>query len=112
MATIASFGAATSFASEDFFGHKTLVSDQQIAYCDVGATMSEDFIPNVPELAAHKAERKMPTLVYFYDQNNFQRITTTLVLTCDNDRRQRTEVQHEGDTLSTNYKLQTEWVDD
>ncbi|XP_020217543.1 uncharacterized protein LOC109800995 [Cajanus cajan] len=38
--TIASFAATTSFASKDFFGIPT-------AYCDAGATISEDYVPSI-----------------------------------------------------------------
>ncbi|QCD77856.1 uncharacterized protein LOC114188519 [Vigna unguiculata] len=39
-ATVASFAAATSFSSKDFFG-------PQVAHCDAGAMISEDHIPSM-----------------------------------------------------------------
>ncbi|XP_017434668.2 uncharacterized protein LOC108341504 [Vigna angularis] len=42
-ATVASFAAATSFPSKDFFG-------PTVAHCDAGAMISEDHIPNMGNL--------------------------------------------------------------
>ncbi|BAT88273.1 hypothetical protein VIGAN_05173000, partial [Vigna angularis var. angularis] len=44
-ATVASFAAATSFPSKDFFGFRPTV-----AHCDAGAMISEDHIPNMGNL--------------------------------------------------------------
>ncbi|TKY47220.1 hypothetical protein E2542_SST29279 [Spatholobus suberectus] len=50
-ATVASFAAATSFASKDFFG-------PPVAYCDAGATISEDYIPSI---------RSVPGKYFYHD---------------------------------------------
>ncbi|XP_019439278.1 PREDICTED: uncharacterized protein LOC109344991 [Lupinus angustifolius] len=52
-ATVASFAAGTSFASRDSFGFRT-----QIAYCDVGAAISEDYISNT---------RSVPERYFYHD---------------------------------------------
>ncbi|KAL1332457.1 hypothetical protein HN51_061258 [Arachis hypogaea] len=53
-ATTASFAVGSAFASKDFFGFRTPV----IAYCDVGAATSEDYIPT---------KRSVPERYFYHD---------------------------------------------
>ncbi|KAK7305488.1 hypothetical protein VNO77_43394 [Canavalia gladiata] len=52
-ATVASFAAATSFASKDFFGFRP-----PVAYCDAGAAISEDYTSNI---------RSVPQRYFYHD---------------------------------------------